>query len=220
MPLESVAPRTPPARAMAAGIALVAAALAGGCTTDFTPREQTRQTPPVVDRNAASAAALAEDLQLLQRLVQGAPAEQAEIAAAAQRDYETAPTPSRQLRFALVLATAGHPATDLPRAQRLLRELMANPEMLLSGERALAFVELQQIDDHLTLETENRRLQGDAARADRERLSTVNRRLQLETDENTRLRKELDQARAKLDAIANIERSLNERKPSNEGRPP
>jgi len=35
-----------------------------------------------------------------------------------------------------------------------------------------------------------------------------------------RLRKELDEARAKLDAIANIERSLNERKPSNEGRQP
>jgi hypothetical protein len=97
---------------------------------------------------------------------------------------------------------------------------MANPEMLLSVERALAFLELQQIDDHLTLEAENRRLQGDAVRADRERLSTVNRRLQLETDENARLRKELDEARAKLDAIANIERSLNERKPSNEGRKP
>jgi hypothetical protein len=124
------------------------------------------------------------------------------------------------LRYALVLADPGHPATDLAKAQRLLRELLANPEMLLSGERALAFLELQQIDDHLTLEAENRRLQGDAVRVDRERLSTVNRRLQLETDENARLRKELEEARAKLDAIANIERSLNERKPSNEGRQP
>jgi hypothetical protein len=90
---------------------------------------------------------------------------------------------------------------------------MANPEMLMSGEQALTFLELQQIDDHLTLEAENRRLQTDAVRADRERLAAVNRRLQLETDENGRLRKELEEARAKLDAIANIERSLNERKP-------
>jgi hypothetical protein len=36
-------------------------------------------------------------------------------------------------------------------------------------------------------------------------------------DENARLRKELDAARAKLDAIANIERSLNERKPGTTG---
>lgn len=201
--------------------AILAAALLSACASDFGTRDrEARPPPPVVDKNAASVAVLTEDLQLLQRLSQAAPAEQAEIVAAAQRDYETAPTPSRQLRYALVLANPRHPATDLPRAQRLLRELAANPEMLLSGERALAFLELQQIDDHLTLEAENRRLQGDAARADRERLSLVNRRLQMETDENARLRKELDEARAKLDAIANIERSLNERKPSNEGRQP
>ena len=199
------------------GVAFLATA---GCTTDFTSRERTGGPPaPVVDRAAASAAVLAEYVQLLQKLVQGAPAEQAEIVASAQRDYETAPTPSRQLRFALVLGTPGHPAADLPRAQRLLRELMANPEMLMSGEKALAVVELQQIDDILTVEAENRRLQSDAVRADRDKVSTVNRRLQTELDENARLRKELEEARAKLDAIANIERSLNERKPSNEGRP-
>jgi len=199
----------------------VLSVLLTACATDFTAHEREPRPPaPVVDKNAASVAVLTDDLQLLQRLVQGAPAEQAEIIAAAQRDYESAPTPSRQLRFALVLANPGHPGTDLPRAQRLLRELIANPEMLLSGERALAFLELQQIDDHLTLDAENRRLQGDAVRADRERLGSVNRRLQLETDENARLRKELEEARAKLDAIANIERSLNERKPSNEGRQP
>jgi hypothetical protein len=229
MPLECVTARGARMRVMkskivalrAMAVCVAAGTLLGACATDFGAREHEARPPaPVVDKNAASVAVLTEDLQLLQRLVQGAPAEQAEMIAAAQRDYETAPTPSRQLRFALVLAAPGHQGTDLARAQRLLRELMANPEMLLSGERALAFLELQQIDDHLTLDAENRRLQGDAVRADRERLGSVNRRLQLETDENARLRKELEEARAKLDAIANIERSLNERKPSNEGRQP
>jgi hypothetical protein len=201
-----------------AALTAAAALLATACTTEFPPREH-NEPVPVVDRAAASAAVLNEYMLLLQRLVQGAPAEQAEIAATAQKDYETAPTPSRQLKFALVLATPGHPATDQPRAQRLLRELMASPEMLLPGERALAFVQLQQIDDILTVKSENSRLQNDAVRADREKLTTANRRLQSEVDENTRLRKELEEARAKLDAIANIERSLNERKPSNEGRP-
>jgi hypothetical protein len=70
----------------------------------------------------------------------------------------------------------------------------------------------------LTLEAENLRLQADAVRADRERVASANHRLQAELDENTRLRKELEEARAKLDAIANIERSLNERKPGNSGR--
>ena len=224
MPLECLAARVmrPPGgvtRITDLTLCSVALALlATGCTVGLTPREH-HEPAPVVDRAAASAAVLNDYVQLLQKVIQGAPAEQAEIVATAQKDYETAPTPSRQLKFALVLATPGHPATDQPRAQRLLRELMASPEMLLPGERALAFVELQQIDDILTVKSENSRLQSDAVRADREKLSTANRRLQSETDENTRLRKELEEARAKLDAIANIERSLNERKPSNEGRP-
>jgi hypothetical protein len=176
--------------------------------------------PPVVNSAAASSTVLGDDLQLLQRLVQAPPAEQAEIVSSAQREYDSAPTPSRELKLALILSTPGHPATDLTKAQGLLRELMANPEMLLPGERALAFLELSQIDDHLTLETENRRLQADAVRADKERVASANHRLQTEMDENARLRKELDEARAKLDAIANIERSLNERKPSNDGHQP
>jgi len=120
-----------PARATAGALASVLLLILSACTTDFGVRVACEPRPPapVVDKNAASVAVLTEDLQLLQKLVQAAPAEQAELTAAAQRDYETAPTPSRQLRFALVLANPGHPATDLPRAQRLLRELMANPEM-------------------------------------------------------------------------------------------
>jgi hypothetical protein len=177
-----------------------------------------RAPAPVVNSAGASAAVLGEYLQLLQRLLQAPPAEQAEIVASAQREYDAAPTPSRELKLALILGTPGHPAAHLPKAQALLRELLANPEMLLPAERALAFLELSQIDDHLTLEGENRRLQADVVRADRERTANANHRLQTELDENARLRKDLEEARAKLDAIANIERSLNERKPGNTGR--
>ena len=188
----------------------------GGCTAVSGQRAPAPAT--AVDPAAATSALLAEYLQLLQRLVEGPPAEQAEIVVSAQHAYDTAPTPSHELKLALILGTAGHPATDQPRAQGLLRELMANPEMLLPGERALAFLELSQIDDHLTLESENRRLQAEAVRADRERMATASHRLQAEVEENARLRRELEEARAKLDAIANIERSMNERKPDSTGR--
>jgi hypothetical protein len=191
------------------------ACLAGGCAG--LGGQHAPAPAPVVSPQATASALLAGYLQLLQRLVSGPAAEQAEIVATAQHDFDLAPTPSHQLKLALILGTQGHPATDLTRAQTLLRELMANPEVLLPGERALAFLELSQIDDHLTLEAENRRLQSDAARADREHIAKANTRLQAEVDENARLRKELDEARAKLAAIANIERSLNERKPGTTG---
>ncbi len=197
---------------LAALLAMSALLGVAGCTAGLTGQ---RPPPPApaVNPTATASTVLADYLQMLQRLVQGPPAEQAEIVTSAQHDYDAAPTPSHQLKLALILGTPGHPATDLPKAQGMLRVLMANPEVLLPAERSLAFLELSQIDDHLTLEAENRRLQADAIRADRERMASANHRLQTEADENARLRRELEEARAKLDAIANIERSLNQRKP-------
>ena len=206
------APRAPLGAAGGVLVALVAAGCAVG------PGQRAPSPAPVVNAATTGSIVLSEYLQLLQRLVQGRPSEQAEIVAKAQREYDTAPTPSRELKLALILGTPGHPATNLPKAQGLLRELMANPEMLLPGERALTFLELSQIDDHLTLDAENRRLQSEAVRADQQRVAAANHRLQAEMDENVRLRRELEEARAKLDAIANIERSLNERKPGSTGR--
>ena len=202
---------------------LVAAigALLGGCA-DMLPRSDSRPPAqmPVVDRQAASATLISGYLESLQRLVQSAPAEQAEIAAAAQREYDLAPTPSHQLRLSLVLATPNHSATDLPRAQRLLRELMAAPAALLPAERALAFLEQQKVDVQLALEAENKRLQGTVVRNDKDRNAAANKRLQAEIEENARLKKELEEAQAKLDAISDIEKSLSERKSSAESRSP
>jgi hypothetical protein len=175
---------------------------------------------PVIDRAAASATVITSYLDGLQKLLMAQPAEQAEIVAAAQRDYELAPTPSHQLRYALILATPGHAATDQLRAQRLLRELMASPAALLPSERALAFLEQQKVDAQVMLTAENRRLQNVAVRTQTDRSSNLAKRLQQEVDENARLRKELDAAQAKLDAISDIERSLSERKPSAESRTP
>jgi cell division septum initiation protein DivIVA len=196
----------------------VVLALAGCANSLSSAGARAPDTPPPVDRTAASAALLASYLEVLQRLVQGAPAEQAEILAAARRDYELAPTSSHQLRYALVLATPGHPGADSVHAQQLLRELLATPETLLPTERALAFLELQTVDRQLELTAENQRLQTDADRGDRERIALASKRLQSEQDENARLRKELDDVHTKLDAITNIERSVNKRPGSD--RPP
>lgn len=206
-------------------IALVAAlaTLLAGCEAGgLLSRNAARPTEqlPVIDRQTASATLISGYLENLQRLVLSAPAEQAETVAAAQREFDMAPTPSHQLKLALILATPGHSATDLPRAQRLLRELMAAPAALLPAERALAFLEQQKVDAQLALAAENRRLQTNVVRNDRDRSAQQSKRLQAEIDENARLRKELEAARAKLDAISDIERSLSERKPSAESRIP
>jgi hypothetical protein len=145
--------------------------------------------------------------------VQGPPAEQAEILSGARHDFETAPTPSHELRYAMVLATPGHPGTNCAKAQQLLRELIATQETLLPAERAMAFLTLQNVDLTLSQIAATQRLLASADHTDRDRgVAALSRRLQSELDENARLHKELDDARAKLDAIANIERALNKPK--------
>ena len=80
------------------------------------------------------------------------------------------------------------------------------------------------MDTELKLIAENGRLVAEAQR-ERERQRNANssavtaRRLQAEMDENARLRKALEEAQGKLDAIANIERSISDRPPA-EGRTP
>jgi hypothetical protein len=81
------------------------------------------------------------------------------------------------------------------------------------------------VDAELRLNAENERLRAEAQRErTRERGTAANpalsRRLQSEIEENARLRKALDEARAKLDAIATIEQNITERKPTPEGRRP
>lgn len=183
-------------------------------------RSRDVQTLPSVDRNSAETTVLAGYLDICLRLARGTPAEQAEILTTAGNDYSAAPTPSRVLRYAMVLSTPGHAGYDPVVAQRLLHEVLASPETLLPAERALAFLQLQQVDRQQSLQADVRRLQLANDRTANERIAQLTRRLTTESEENTRLKKALADAQAKLDAIANIEGSSNNRRTQPEGRKP
>jgi hypothetical protein len=198
-----------------AATALVGAAALGGCLAGPGEGAHKPESPPRVDRAAASAVVLASHLQTLAQLVQAAPAEQAEILASTKHDYDIAPTPSHELTLALVLSVPGHPGFDPARAQQLLRDVLATPETLMPSERALALVTLDNLNRQIDLAGQNQRLQAESERNDRQLVAEASKRLQTETEENAKLRKELEDARSKLDAISNIERSLNRRKTPN-----
>ncbi|MGO8829435.1 MAG: hypothetical protein ACLQT5_09325 [Steroidobacteraceae bacterium] len=173
----------------------------------------TAQAPPAAaEHSTADLGPITPLLELMSELPQGDPARQAELFQSAKNAAAVSPTTSNRLKYALALATPGHSGSDPVAAQRQLSELLARPETLLSAERLLALVELQEVDQQLVLQAENQRLRSDdAAHDSRDKLQAVNRRLQAELDENARLRKALDEARAKLDAVTNIERSINDR---------
>jgi hypothetical protein len=198
------------------------ALMVGGCAgTLATKRSRDSQSVPDIDRNATESSLIADYLDTCLRLARGTPAEQAEILTTSTDNYHAAPTPSRVLRYAMVLSTPGHAGSDPVVAQRLLREVLASPETLLPAERALAFLQLQQVDRQQALQADVRRLQQGAERATNDRIAQLTRRLTTESEENARLKKALAEAQAKLDAIAKIERSSNNGRPTQpEGRKP
>ena len=210
---------------------LLCLALAG-CSGVAGLRSEKPAAAPAPSTESIQAAQLAGYLTGLQQLVQGSPAEQAELVAAAHAAYDQAHQGPAALRYGLVLAAPSHPARDPSQAQRVLRETLARPELLNVVERALAVVELQRVDAELRVTAENERLVGEAQRErDRQRTAPASaalaKRLQTEQEENARLKKALDEARAKLDAIVNIElersapnRPNSERPSSSEGRNP
>jgi hypothetical protein len=151
---------------------------------------------------------------MMSALPLGDPARQAEIFQSAKDGANLTPTTTNKLKYALALATPGHSGSDPVAAQRQLSELLARPETLLPTERLLASVELQQVEQQLVLQAENKRLRDEDAPRDadaRDKLQAANRRLSAETDENARLRKALDEARAKLEAVTHLEKSINDR---------
>jgi len=169
--------------------------------------------PTEPDHASQDLSPIAPLLQMMSSLPQGDPARQAELFQSAKDAAELTPTTSNKLRFALALATPGYSGSDPVAAQRQLSELLARPETLLPIERLLALVELKEVEQRLILQAENKRMRDDAQHDEsRDKLLAINRRLAAESDENVRLRKALDEARAKLEAITHIERSINDRK--------
>jgi hypothetical protein len=176
---------------------------------------QPAPAPATAQRADPSLAVIADHLEMMSRLSQVTPAEQAEIFQGAHDAAEAAPTTSNQLRYALALATPGHGSEDLEVASEKLSQLLAGQDTMLPAERALAWVVLKDVEQRLILQAENRRLQDSSARLARERGAATNRRLQAEIEENARLKRALAEAQAKLDEITRIERSIIERKPAN-----
>ncbi len=197
-------------------LVLALAGLAGcGALGDSFGKATPARAEPVINRPAADAEAAREYLAALAALQSSTPAAQAELFQSARAAAESAPTTMNRLRYALMLGLPAHAASDPVAARRQLSELLARPESMLSAERALAAVMLASVDDRLVLLAETRRLEQDSGLRDKDRTTGLQKRLQAEVDENARLKRALEDAQKKLDAVTQVERSITGR-----GNPP
>jgi len=195
---------------VAAGMLIVGWTSSCGIGGPFT--HQPAAAPSEPESAQQNLSPIAPLLELMSSLPQGDPARQAELFQSAKDAADLSPTTSNKLRYAVALATPGYSGSDPVAAQRQLSELLARPETLLPIERTLALVELKEVEQRLILQAEIQRAHDDATHDDiRDKLQATNRRLAAELDENVKLRKALDEARAKLEAVTHIERSINDR---------
>jgi hypothetical protein len=146
----------------------------------------------------------------LAELVNGDPATQAEIYADSRAAAQLTPGPSTRLRYALVLATPGHANSNDLEAQSLLREIMTETQLLGPAEMALATVHLNDVEMRLVLGSESRQLRTESAASETSSVEdeALARHVASVEAENRRLRRSLEEAESKLEAITSIERSV------------
>lgn len=189
-----------------------AAAVLAGCKSvdDWSGLKKRGDTTPVSLTDDGQI--VAGYLATLDRLGRGGTAQQAEILEATRNAYLNDPSTQKRLNYAFVLSVPGHAASDPSGARALIGEALATPETLLPSERALAEVLVRDLDARLALTRENEVLRDGNNTDESNRIADLNRRLQLESAEKERLRRELERAEAKLEAIATLEGSAEPRR--------
>ena len=188
------------------------AALQSGTPGDIAPAASELATPPPP--------VLAPYLETLTRLAPGDPARQdSELESRLAAAQETRSS-SDTLRYALALGAAGHPGSNPVEAKRLITELLASPNTLEPLEVSFATAYLREFDARVALYAELARQREDSEQKLRSRDATAERRADALAAENKQLKRALTEAERKLEAVAEMERSLLEQAGETPTEPP
>jgi len=122
-------------------------------------------------------------------------------------------TPRDVLQYAVALGAPRQRGSDPREASRLLATLLADEGALTSEERDLAELMQREFSARAVLLDELARQREDLEQQSRSLQVENQLSLQALAAENARLRRERDEAKRKLDAIAEIERSMIDREP-------
>jgi plasmid stability protein len=163
---------------------------------------------------------LAPYLETLGNMAPGDPArQQAELEATlatAQQTRGSADT----LRYALALGSAGHSSSNPVEARRLITELLASSNTLDPSETAFANAYLREFDARVALYAELARQREESEQKLKSLDATAVRRADALAAENKQLKRALAEAERKLEAVAEMERSLLEQAGAEAEQPP
>ena len=199
---------------IAAALALTACSTSGGLFGARDRAAADAAPPPEADAgntNAIDARGLAVYLEMMRILIEGDALTQAETYRSVAEAADFAPTTTNRLKHALALAVPGHSGTDPVVAEQRLSALLSAADALLPEERVLAAIQLRDVEQRLILDAAAERLRREMGAALEAQNAESTQRVQSLLDENRRLRAELEDATAKLEAITTIEQSIQER---------
>ena len=167
--------------------------------------------PPAVTHVVAAApkpTELTPYLETLERMAPGDASRQAAELAATLTASQQSPTASNRLRYAIALGAAGHPASNPVEGRRLVTELLAGQHDLKPPEVALANAYLREFDARVALYADIARQREDLERRMQAADADGDKRYAAATAENAKLKKALAEAERKLEAVAEMERTL------------
>ena len=197
----------PPHR-LARPLAACAVVFLGACAHINADPAAKNPTPAAAPAPAPSP--LAPYLATLAAMAPGDPArQQAELATALAATQQT-PSASATLRYALALGSAGSTESNPVQAKRLLGDLLAGPNDLPAEVREFATAYLREFDARVALYAELARQSEESEQKLRSSDSSATKRADTLAAENARLKKQLAEAERKLDAVADMERALQE----------
>jgi hypothetical protein len=130
---------------------------------------------------------------------------------AARSAWQQAATPANTLRYALVLGTPGHDDTNPLEASRLLAGLLTTPERLSPEEVRLAAAFQREFTARVSQYADLARTRLDTEARLRAAEAESQSRINALSADLARMRRERDTIQEKLDAIADIEKTLMER---------
>lgn len=166
-------------------------------------------------------ATLARYVDTLAKMAPGDTERQLTELAAARAAAQQTRGSSDVLRYALAIGSAGHPNSNPVEARRLIVDLLAGPNDLAATEVDFASALLREFDARVALYAELARLREDVERQLVSPDSDLADRAAELTAENKALRRALAEAERKLEAVAEMERSLLDQAaaPGSENRP-
>jgi len=188
---------------------LLLALLLAGCQAGPTRATSTPAQP--LPTTAPPGAPAGLYLDALDGMAPGDGARQQATLQAARGAWQQAPNPGNTLRYALVLGTPGHADTNPLEASRLLAGLLAAPASLSADELRLAAAFQREFTARVAQYVELARTREDSEARLRAAEADTQTRLNAMSADVARLRRERDAVQEKLDAIADIEKSLMER---------